>query len=155
SIPGWDTKEANDEALQLFNRAIGRDPAFALAYARAASCYRWRKSRRWMLDAKQEVAEAGKLARRAVQLGRDDAVALAYAGYVLAYVVGELDDGGEFIDRALGLNANLAAAWGFSGWAKMCFGEPETGIRHETMAMRLSPLDPQLFVWKGISAVAY
>ena len=155
SISSWVAREANDEALRLFNQAIERDPAFALAYARAASCYRFRKSRRWMLDPRQEVAEAAKLARRAVQLGRDDAVALSYAGFILAYVVGDLDDGGAFVDRALALNANLAAAWGFSGWMKICFGEAETGIEHEAMAIRLSPLDPLLFEWKAISAIAH
>ena len=154
SVPSWTTREANDEALRFFNQAIERDPAFALAYARAASCYRFRKSRRWMLDLAQEVSEAARLARCAVQLGRDDAVALSYAGLILAYVVGDLDDGGAFVDRALALNSNLAAAWAFSGWMKVCFGEPETGIEHEAMAVRLSPLDPLLFEWKAILAIA-
>jgi tetratricopeptide (TPR) repeat protein len=108
-----------------------------------------------MLDPRQEVAEAARLARRAVHLGRDDAVVLSYAGFILAYVVGDVDDGGAFVDRALALNANLAAAWAFSGWMKICFGEPETGIEHEAMAIRLSPLDPELFEWKAISALAH
>ena len=63
-----------------------------------------------MTDRAQEIAEAERLARRAVELGKDDAVALCYGGFALAYVVGELDDGAAFIDRALALNPNLAWA---------------------------------------------
>ena len=116
-----------------------------MAYARAAHCYVYRKTNGWMVDRAQEIAEAARLARRAIELGRDDAVALSYGGLVLGYVVGDLDDGAAFVDRALVLNSNLAAAWGASGWMKICFGEPDTAIEHAARAMRLSPLDPRLF----------
>jgi hypothetical protein len=108
-----------------------------------------------MVDRPQEVAEAARLARRAVALGRDDAVALSYGGFVLGYVVGDLDDGSAFVERALVLNSNLAAAWGFSGWMKVCFGEPDTAIKHAAIAMRLSPVDPRLFAWQGYTAHAH
>jgi len=155
SIVGRMTREANDEALRLFKRSLGRDPDFALAYARAAFCYVTRKANSWMLDSALEVAEAGRLARRAIDLGRDDAVVLAYCGFVLGYVVGDLDDGGAFVERALVLNSNLAAAWGFSGWMKACFGEPDTAIKHTALAMRLSPLDPRMFAWQYYTALAH
>jgi adenylate cyclase len=141
------TREATTEVLRLFDKAIVRDPEFALAYARAAQCYVYRKVNGWMVDRAQEVAEAARLARKAVDLGRDDAVALSYGGFVLGYVVGDLDDGAACIDRALVLNPNLAAAWGFSSWVKACFGEADTAIKHAATAMRLSPLDPRLFAW--------
>ena len=95
------TREANDEALRLFHKAIERDPEFALAYARAAHCYVFRRTNGWMVDRAEETAEAARLARRAVELGRDDAVALSYGGFALGYVVGDLDDGAAFVDRAL------------------------------------------------------
>ncbi len=60
-----------------------------------------------MTDPQQEVAEAARLARRAVDLGRDEAVALSLGGFVLTYVVGDLDDDAAFVERALGLNPNL------------------------------------------------
>jgi TolB-like protein/Tfp pilus assembly protein PilF len=149
------TREANDEALQLFNQAIQRDPDFALAHARAAYCYNYRKANTWMVDRGLEIATAARLARRAIELGRDDAVALSFGGHVLAYVVGDLDDGAVFVDRALVLNSNLAAAWATSGWTKICFGTPDMAIDHEARAMRLSPLDPRLFVWQFCTALAH
>jgi TolB-like protein/Flp pilus assembly protein TadD len=149
------TRETNEEALRLFNKAIELDPDFALAYAWAARCYVFRKINRWMTDPRQEVAEAARLAQRAVDLGRDDAVALSFGGVVLAYVVGDLDDGAAFVDRALGLNPNLADAWGASGWMKTCFGEHSTAIEHAARAMRLSPLDPRLWAWQYFTALAH
>ncbi|MFY9817670.1 MAG: hypothetical protein WAK36_13420, partial [Pseudolabrys sp.] len=56
----------------------------------------------------------------------NDAAALSAGGYTLAYVVGELDDGAAFIDRALALNPNLAAAWYHSGVARNWLGEPDS-----------------------------
>jgi len=139
------TREANNEALPLFYRAIELDPNFASAYGMAARCYSARKAAGWVTDRMQEIAEAERLARRAAELGRDDAVALCTAGLALGYVVGDLDDGAALTDRALMLNPNLAWAWLFSGWVKVLLGEPEVAIERFARAMRLSPQDPQIF----------
>jgi tetratricopeptide (TPR) repeat protein len=109
------TKDANNEALRLFYKAIELDPEFASAHAMAAYCYVWRKSNGWMEDSKRETAEAVRLAFRATELGKDDAVALCWGGFALARAAGDLDNGLAFLDRAITINPNLAAAWGFSG----------------------------------------
>ena len=114
SLYSW-TREDVSEALQLFHRAIQRDPEFASAYGAAAGCYFWRMVNGWMTDRGQEIAEAVRLARRAVELGKDDAVALSYGGLVLGYVGGEVAAGVMLIDRALMLNPNLATAWNAGG----------------------------------------
>jgi TolB-like protein/DNA-binding SARP family transcriptional activator len=134
--------QGHREALQLFYRAIELDPDFAAAYGMAAYCYCHRKTNGWTADRESEIAETARLARRAVELDTDDAVALSCAGFALAYVVGELDAGVAFIDRALLLNANLATAWIVSGWVRVWLGKPEVAIEHLARATRLSPLDP-------------
>ncbi|MFB9267260.1 adenylate/guanylate cyclase domain-containing protein [Bradyrhizobium erythrophlei] len=149
------TKAANGEALRLFRKAFELDPEFAVAYGMAAFCYLLRKINGWMADQAEEAAEAGRLARRAVDLGRDDAVALALGGRTLARVVGELDVGAAFINRALVLNPNLAAAWHYSGWTRIRLGEPEIAIEHLATAMRLSPLDPFMHAMQTATALAH
>jgi TolB-like protein/class 3 adenylate cyclase len=136
------TKEATNEALQLFCKAIERDPEFASAYALAAWCYAWRKAQGWMNDRAQEIAEGVRLGRRAVELGRDDAIALARGGHAIAFLCGDVDAGIASVDRALILNPNLAIAWYLSGWLRAYSGQPEVAIEHLARAMRLSPLDP-------------
>ena len=73
-------RQANDEALRLFNSAIELDPDFASAYGRAASCYVIAKVNGWISDTANEIAEVTRLAQRAVELGKDDAIALAAGG---------------------------------------------------------------------------
>jgi TolB-like protein len=133
-------RRTNDEALRLFNSAIELDPDFACAYARAASCYALAKGEG--LVAPNEIAEVTRLARLAVKLGKDDAIALAYSGWALAYVARDLGIGAGLIDRALVLNSNLAEAWVCGGWLKNWLGEPEAAIERFARALRLSPLDP-------------
>ncbi|MCI0430076.1 MAG: CadC-family transcriptional regulator [Rhodospirillales bacterium] len=154
AVHRW-TREANDEALSLFRRAIELDPAFAPAYGMAARCYSQRKVSGWVADRAQEIAEAEWLARRAAELGRDDAVALTTAGIALGYVVGDLDTGIDLIERALQLNPNLAWGWLVGGWLKIWLGEPEVALQYVARAIRLSPHDPQIFNMQAAAASAH
>jgi TolB-like protein/class 3 adenylate cyclase len=151
SVHQW-TSDANDEALRMFRKAIELDPDFASAYGMAAWCYTWRKINGWMVERAQETAEATRLARRAIDLGADDAVALCMGGYALAFVDHDLDGGAALIDRALSMNPNLAWAWHSSGWVRDFLGEPEVAIKHLEHGMRLSPLDP--FVFRAYAGLA-
>ena len=67
------TRPGNEEALALFSRAIELDPDFAAAYGMAARCYMQRKGFGWVADRDREIAETARMARRAADLGRDDA----------------------------------------------------------------------------------
>ncbi|HLZ66183.1 MAG TPA: adenylate/guanylate cyclase domain-containing protein [Aliidongia sp.] len=154
AVHHW-SREANNEALRLFYRAIELDPEFASAYGMAARCYSQRKASGWMVDRAQEVAETERLARRAAALGKDDAVALCTAGIAFAYVLGERDHGDALMERGLALNPNWASAWLFSGWGKIWLGEPELAIEHVERAMRLSPQDPLIFNAQAATACAH
>ena len=149
------TRAASQEALRLFYKSIELDPDFASPHGWAAVCYTSRKQSGWMADFGREVLEGMRLARRAVELGRDDAVALAAGGFSLAYLGGELDAGATFIDRAVTLNPNFAGAWHASGWVRIYLGEPDLAIDHLAYAMRLSPLDPITFQMAFATALAH
>jgi len=136
--------ETLEDAFKLFTRAIELDPQFARAYAGAAMYYVNRKDNNWMVDRAREFEEGLRLARRAVELGRQDAHALCYGGWALVNLARRTDVGAPFIERALALNPNLTAAHAFSGWLKTWNGEPEIAIGRIAEAIRLSPLDPEL-----------
>ncbi|MEH2611770.1 adenylate/guanylate cyclase domain-containing protein [Bradyrhizobium sp. AZCC 1693] len=149
------SQQACSEALHLFNCAIKLDPDFATAYARAAFCYANAKAFGWISLTPEEVAEVSRLAQRAVELGRDDAIALSDSGWALAYVVRDLDRGAALIDRALALNSNVAEAWDCGGWVKNWLGEYELAIKRFTRAIRLSPLDPWVAPMRAGTAHAH
>jgi TolB-like protein len=148
-------RQASEEALRLFNSAIELDPDFASAYGRAALCYVYAKSEGWISGTPNQIAEVTRLAQRAVELGKDDAFALAASGWALAYVVRDLEVGAALIDRALVLNSNLAVAWSSGGWVKTWLGEQEAAIERFARAMRLSPLDPLATGMRGGTAFAH
>jgi adenylate cyclase len=122
SFHHYGSREEHADALRLFYRVIELDPGFATAYGLAAYCFAWRRGAGWSTDMAVEDAEAARLARRAVDLGKDDPVALAYGGAGLAYLARDLDAGVALTDRARALNQTwrrrgLSPAGSKSGWA--------------------------------------
>ena len=139
------SREAIEEAIPFFLKAIELDAEFASAHAMGAWCYFWRRVNGWAADPAREVGNGIQLARRAIEFGRDDAVALTRAGHALAHFTGDLDGGIALLDRALFLNPNLASAWFLGGFLRTWRGEPQGAIEHFEHALRLSPLDPERY----------
>ncbi|MEG0859189.1 MAG: winged helix-turn-helix domain-containing protein [Pseudomonas sp.] len=149
------TREAIDQALLWFYKAIELDPEYASAYGMAAWCHFWRKINGWMSERPREIAEGVRLARLAVELGRDDAVALTRGGHALAHLAGDVDSGIALLDRARLLNPNLAPAWFLGGILRALRGETEAAIDNLNHAVRLSPLDPEMFRMQVGMAIAH
>jgi TolB-like protein len=149
------SREGNDEALLHFYQAIKLDPNYAAAYGLAARTYVQRFSGGWSMDRSHETAEMERLADKAVELSRDDAVALCTAGFALSELLSRIEDGDALIDRALTLNPNLAWAWLYSAWAKAALGQTDIALDRVARAQRLSPNDPQKFSMLAASAMAH
>ena len=154
AVHRW-SQDANAEALSNLYRAIELDPGFAPAYGLAARCYAQRRNNCWVSDRLADIAESTRLARRAIDLGKDDAVALCNAGFALADVADEVEDGDAYIDQALALNPNLALAWHFSGWVNVSLGKPEIAIKRLLHALRLSPQDSHIMTMYAAMAWAH
>ena len=121
----------------------------------AAWCLFWRRINGWTADSAEETAEGARLARRAVDFGKNDAVALTRGGHALAHFTRDLDIGVDFLDKALVLNPNLAAAWFLGGYLRTWRGEPDEAIKRFEHAMRLSPLDSEMFRMQTGVAMAH
>jgi len=149
------TQSSHEAALKFFYQAIEIDPKFGRPYALAAGCYLMRKANGWIIDQAVEIAETGRLARKAADLGRTDAVALAWSAQALAHVVGDIKTGVALVDRSLLLNPNLAVAWQRSGWLRIYAGDCELAIEHLNRAMRLNPLDPLMHLAQSAMAFGH
>jgi TolB-like protein len=154
-LAGGFSNEENTEALRLLYKAIELDPSFATAHGVAAGCYVWRHVNGWTTDHRRELPEIVRLATRAAEFGKNDAVALSFGGVALARIIGDLEGGIALIDRALVLNPNLATAWNFSGWTRAFLGEIETVKEHSARVMRLSPLDPLMHLTQMVVSLGY
>ncbi len=71
------------------------------------------------------------------------------------HLAGDLDGGIALLDRALVLNPNLAAAWFLGGFLRIWRGEPDDAIERFARAMRLSPLDPEMYRMQAGMAMAH
>jgi TolB-like protein len=150
-----DCRSAIDAAQPLFYEAIQRDPEFASAYAMAAGCYSWRKLSLWLTDREGEVAEGTRLARRAVELGQNDAVALAAGAHALAHLARDLDGSVAILDRALTLDPNLAFAWYLGGFVRIWRGQPADALDRLARAIRLNPLSADMHRMEVGTAMAH
>jgi TolB-like protein/class 3 adenylate cyclase len=148
------TNESTTQALAYFYDAIERDSNFAAAHGMAARCYVLRKGGGWVTDRDIETTEVVRLVRRAIELGQDDAVALATAGNAISFVLGDHRYAKALTDRAVALNPNLAEAWRFAGWVRVWTGEPDAAIEYVGRALRLNPNDPHSFILHSAMAIA-
>ena len=149
------TREGSDEALRLTKLAISLDPGFAVACASAANIFGQKKGFGWIEDAAKERAESRQLAERAMQLDQDDPLVLAHAAEVYSYVLEEPETGAAFAARAIALDPNLALARLWAGWAQLYLGNRDAAIEQFSAAIRLSPIDPHLFLPQTGMAFAY
>jgi TolB-like protein/class 3 adenylate cyclase/tetratricopeptide (TPR) repeat protein len=149
------TRDGLLEARRLFKRATELDANYASPYGMAAWCVHLSKTNGWLLDPEREIAEGVRLARRAVAVGKDDPTALWSGGHSLAYLAAEVETGAAYIDRAIVLNPNLAAAWSVSGWLRIYLGEPANAIERLERSGRLSPLDPIAYMGYAGMALAH
>ena len=148
-------REGVETALSYFRRAITLDRDYASAYAMAAFCAYSQGLNGWMENPIIGEEEGISLSRRAVSLGRTDAMALTRGGHALAQFARDPDVGIDFLDRALALNPNLAAAWHLNGFLRVFRHEPDEAIQRFEHAIRLSPFDPELFRMETGIAMAH
>ena len=137
------TRSGNDEALANLYRAIELDPNYATTYGFAARLYVQRNTGGWVEDYGREYGEAERLARRAIELGQDDAVALSCAAFALCELCGDPKSAVLCVDRATALSPSLASAWLYSAWIRCEIADVDTALAHIQRVRHLSPNDPQ------------
>jgi adenylate cyclase len=149
------TREANIEALKLTQTANNLDPDFAAAFALGADCLVQRWGFGWSSGGAEDKTEARRLARRALELDRDDPTVLAAAGHALGLFVGEVEEGAALLARAISLDPNLAVARIWNGYVQLYLGDGDAAIEQFQIGLRLSPLDPRIFLAQNGMANAH
>ena len=143
------------QAGELLRQAITLDPDYAAAHAWYAYWHVLLVGQDWARDPGAGIAQAGRLAERAIMLDPQDAKALTIAGHVRAFLNRRLREAVALHERALTLNPNLAMAWGLSGVAFAYIGDLVEADRRMQRYKKLSPLDPHSFFYDtGICFVA-
>jgi adenylate cyclase len=148
------TKAEGEAAIAILKRAIERYPDYAPAHSMLAFMLLVSGYLGWNFIAPQ-VNEAASLAARAAELDDSDPWAHLALGYV-AFTRRRTDAAVEQFQRALDLNPNFAAAYGYLGWAFAFDGQSDRAIAHLQEAIRRSPHDPQNAIFtSGLAAANY
>jgi adenylate cyclase len=149
------TGSSVDQAIELSKRALALDPSYAPAAALIGLCRTTQWQQGWVSGSAVVRAEAVRLARQAIETGKDDPDALYMAAETLSWFAGDHDTAVGALDRALLLNPICATAWRIRGFVLVRQNRPEPALDAFHRAMRLSPLDPYGFASSAGIAAAH
>jgi pentatricopeptide repeat protein len=138
------------QALDLLERAIGRDPDYGPALAMAAHCHQGIEVNGCAEDPVAARRTSIDHARRALRSSPDDPDVLAIAAFVLGYFGEDIDVSLGLIDRCLALNPSHARGWHWSGLLRVFAGHPDRALEHFENYMRLSPRERLATYLNGI-----
>jgi adenylate cyclase len=138
------TRRDNEQARQLFERALELDPRSVWALGGLALVHYMDIYLRWTDSMERSVSELVRTAERAAAI--DDKDAHAQIALATAYsVTGPQDKMLAAAERAVELDPSLATAYFYIGNFLAMAGRAEEAIAQLEKGMRLSPRDPLLF----------
>jgi adenylate cyclase len=144
------TEEGLAEAVVLARQALAIDPSYAPAAALVGWCRALQRPQGWGPVSGDDIAEAVRLARQALEMARDDPDTIWQAAPPLFFFAGEAALAAAVLDRALARNPNSARAWSVRGFLYANRNQPGKAIEACDHAQRLSPFDP-LDYWNAVS----
>jgi len=140
------TQPGRDAAVTLLTQALAIDPSYAPASAAIGWCRVFQLLAGSQVTA-SEVAESVRLATQISETGKDQPDALWMAAFALSIFTGAHAAAAGMIDHALALNPNSAYAWCVRGNIAAMQDRANPAIEALQRALRLSPLDPQRWLF--------
>jgi adenylate cyclase len=145
-----------DQSIQEARRALAIDPSSVSALLVLALAHGSALSLQVAADRAHALQEAMSAAARAIELDGTDALAYALRG-LIAFLGGQIDRyaaGLTDARRAHELNPNDTAVLGILSTMEAAAGEPERGIEHMHMVLRLNPRAPRRHGFYSLLAFA-
>jgi adenylate cyclase len=149
------TEEGLAEAVVLARQALAIDPSYVPAAALVGWCRALQRAQGWGALSDEDIGEACRLARQALEAGRNDANTIGLAAWALFFLAGEAAMAAAALDRALALNSNATHAWMIRGLLYAARNQPEAAIEAVEQARRLSPSDQYTFFCASNIALAH
>jgi adenylate cyclase len=135
------------QAREYLNRAMEEDVNFAMPVAWAARWHSIYIGQGWSTAPREDAARGIELAGRAIELDRDNALALATHGHMKSFLFHDYDSAMIYFDRALVACPNYSLAWILSSGTLSYVGRGAEAIQRAEQGLRLSPSDQSLFYY--------
>jgi tetratricopeptide (TPR) repeat protein len=147
------TEDSLRRGLNLLEKALELDEAYAPALAAAAYCYAQLYNCGWMSDVDGETAKGLQLAERSVEKGKEDSNVLWMAAFAVWMLGGSGPRAKALVARSLERNPNSAIALGLAGWIESTMGQIDKAFELIAQSRRLNPRDPhEWFVSAAMAA---
>jgi adenylate cyclase len=153
-LNGGPNKEDVQRSVALFEDALRIDPDNSQARAGLAQALTLHYRNRWDPEPAKVLARADEAATRAISTAPN----YAHAHYVKAEVLGlsnRFDAALATYDRAIALDRNHAGAYVGRARNLIAIGRAADTVAPVEKAIRLSPRDPELYVWYFVLCHAY
>ena len=128
------------KALPMLERALTKEPEYALAHGFAA----WAHEILYARGGARDENRLGSIrhAHAAIAHGRDDATALSLGGFGMGMVAHDRAAARQAFEAALALSPSCALAYNLGSVVMTLGGDADRGIEWGERALRLSPCDP-------------
>jgi adenylate cyclase len=146
------TKEAAEEARELFEQVIKLEPDSPLGYAWAAWTHYLDAWRGWGKDPAWSLKRAGELAQKALSLDDNNADAHSLLGWIYS-LEGRFEEAIAEGERAVAISPSGADVAFRAGQVLLLYGRSNEAIVLVKKAMRLNPIPPALYF--NILGVSY
>jgi len=143
------------KAREFLEQAMALDPNFAMPVAWAARWHSLYVGQGWSEDPAEDSAKAIELAVHAIELDRENALALTTYAHLKSYLYHDYDSALTYFERALLACPNHSMTWLLSGGTLAYIGRTEQAIAHTERALELSPFDQSLFYYYMFAGAAH
>lgn len=149
------SRESMDQAERLLLDATAADPTSGKAYAWLARLNALRIGQGWTTNRRQACIEALRLARHALSLDPDNAMALTTAGHFHSYLQKDIQTGLAMMQRAVEIAPSDPYAWLMLATSLAYRGEAAEARQYAEHALRLSPLDVHVSTFHTFFALCH
>lgn len=146
--------EASATAIAILEEATQKHPRYAPARSMLAFALLFSGHMGWSPLAAESRERAARLATEACNSDGQDAWGHIALGYLHALNRDPSEGVLEFT-KAINLNPNFAAAYGWRGFTRAHGGQTEDAISDVELSLRLSPIDPQNAIFETAAGVAH
>ncbi len=142
-------------AKEQVDEVIRRAPRHSIPRAWSAQWHLLKVFQGWSENPAQENALAVDAVQRALDLNPQCAFSLAMDGNVKTVLQGDFDAARKSFEASLAVNNSSAIACQFKALLHSFLGEGRTAVALSERAKLLSPCDPRVHFFEGLSATAY
>ena len=143
------------KAKEFLYRAMELDADFVLPIAWAVRWHTINIGQSWSKDREKDIEAAKELSARAVNLDRQNPLALAAYGHVKAFLERDYTSAMVYFDRARQVGPSHAIVWILSSGTLSYLGKGDEALEHAKHGLELSPNDYDLCQFYSFVCLAH